>query len=51
MDKSDRSGKKPYRRPALRRYGDFKTLTRGSIQKKDEANTTIAPKTRAAGGP
>jgi hypothetical protein len=51
MDKIDRSGKKPYRRPALHRYGDLRALTRGSIQKKDEANTIQGPKTRAAGGP
>lgn len=50
MDKIDRSGKQPYRRPVLHRYGDFRTLTGGSTQKKDEANTTTGPKTRASGG-
>ncbi len=41
--------KKPYKAPRLLRYGDFRTLTRGSTKKKSEASGIAGPKTRAQG--
>lgn len=47
--RTDRPAKKPYRRPALQRYGDLGTLTAGGLQKSDETVKSKAAKTRLLG--
>lgn len=50
MGKTTRPARKPYRRPALQRYGDFRTLTGGGGKNKDESNILATHKTRAGTG-
>ena len=50
MDKTNRPGKKPYRRPVLTVYGDLRTLTGGGTKASNEGAGKGMPKTKASTG-
>ncbi len=51
MSQKKQSGKKKYNSPKLVRYGDFKKVTMGTQQRRnDTMNTAQTNKTRSASG-